>query len=119
MKWKEGEGLSLYMKPSGYTGVVEYSGEPGSNGLLIDALGRVVFCEHGDRRISRLERDGGKKTLVDSYMGKRLNSPNDGVFKSNGIYILQTRLTACQNLGLIRTGSWISAAYSVCRRTGS
>jgi gluconolactonase len=84
MKWKEGDGLTLFMKPSGYTGVVEYGAEPGSNGLLIDPQGRIVFCEHGDRRVSRLERDGGKKTLVDSYMGKRLNSPNDGVFKSNG-----------------------------------
>jgi gluconolactonase len=84
MKWKEGDGLGLFMKPSGYTGVVEYGAEPGSNGLAMDPQGRIVFCEHGDRRISRLERDGGKKTLVDSYMGKRLNSPNDAVFKSNG-----------------------------------
>jgi gluconolactonase len=84
MKWKEGEGISLFMKPSGYTGVVDYGKEPGSNGLLLDPQGRVVFCEHGDRRVSRLEKDGGKKTLVDSYQGKRLNSPNDAVYKSNG-----------------------------------
>jgi gluconolactonase len=84
MKWKHGEGISLFMKPSGYTGVVEYGGEPGSNGLTLDPQGRVVFCEHGDRRVSRLEKDGGKKTLVDSYEGKRLNSPNDAVYKSNG-----------------------------------
>jgi gluconolactonase len=84
MKWKEGEGISLYMKPSGYTGVAEYGPEPGSNGLVMDLQGRLVLCEHGDRRISRLERNGGKKTLADSYMGKRLNSPNDAVFKSNG-----------------------------------
>jgi gluconolactonase len=84
MKWKQGEGLSLWMKPSGYTGVTDYGAEPGSNGLTVDAQGRIVFCEHGDRRISRLEPGGGKKTLVDSYQGKRLNSPNDAVFKSNG-----------------------------------
>lgn len=84
MKWKEGEGISLFMKPSGYTGVVDYMPEPGSNGLTVDPQGRVVFCEHGDRRVSRLEKDGGKKTLVDSYQGKRLNSPNDAVYKSNG-----------------------------------
>jgi gluconolactonase len=84
MKWKEGEGISVFMKPSGYTGVVDYGKEPGSNGLLLDPQGRVVFCEHGDRRVSRLEKDGGKKTLVDSYQGKRLNSPNDAVYKSNG-----------------------------------
>jgi gluconolactonase len=84
MKWKDGEGITLFMKPSGYTGVVDYGREPGSNGLSLDPQGRVVFCEHGDRRVSRLEKDGGKKTLVDSYQGKRLNSPNDVTFKSNG-----------------------------------
>jgi gluconolactonase len=84
MKWKEGEGLSLFMRPAGFTGVVHYGREPGSNGLLTDPQGRVVFCEHGDRRISRLEPNGGKKTLVDSYQGKRLNSPNDAVYNSKG-----------------------------------
>lgn len=84
MRWKEGEGVSLHLKPSGYTGTVDYGKEPGSNGLLMDSEGRLVSCEHGDRRISRIEKDGGKRTLVDNYQGKRLNSPNDGTFKSNG-----------------------------------
>jgi gluconolactonase len=84
MKWKEGDGITLWMKPSGYTGVSEYSREPGSNGLALDRQGRLVLCEHGDRRVSRLEPNGGKKTLADSYMGKRFNSPNDVVVKSNG-----------------------------------
>jgi len=84
MKWKEGEGFSLFMKPSGYTGVADYGREPGSNGLTLDQQGRIIFCEHGDRRISRLEKEGGKKTLADSYKGKRFNSPNDAVLKSNG-----------------------------------
>lgn len=84
MKWRQGEGVSLFLKPSGYTGVVDYGREPGSNGLLLDREGRLVFCEHGDRRVSRLEPGGGKMTLADSYQGKRLNSPNDAVFKSNG-----------------------------------
>lgn len=84
MKWQEGAGVSLFMKPSGYTGVTDYGREPGSNGLLWDPEGRLVCCEHGDRRLSRLERDGGKRTLVDHYMGKRLNSPNDAVFRSSG-----------------------------------
>lgn len=84
MKWKEGEGISLFMKPSGYTGVADYAPEPGSNGLNVDSQGRIIFCEHGDRRVSRLEPDGGKRTLADNFQGKRLNSPNDSVFKSNG-----------------------------------
>ncbi len=84
MKWQPETGAALYLKPSGYTGVGDYSKEPGSNGLTFDSEGRLVSCEHGDRRISRLEKGGGKKTLVDSYQGKRLNSPNDLVYKSNG-----------------------------------
>jgi len=84
MRWKEGEGISLFMKPSGYTGVADYGREPGSNGLTLDRQGRIIFCEHGDRRISRLEEGGGKRTLADSYMGERFNSPNDAAVKSNG-----------------------------------
>jgi len=84
MKWTETEGLSLFLKPSGYTGLGDYSKEPGSNALVIDSEGRLTSCEHGDRRISVLTKGGGKRTLVDNYQGKRLNSPNDLVFKSNG-----------------------------------
>jgi gluconolactonase len=84
-RWKEGEGVTIYLKPSGYTGSTPFKGrEPGSNGLTFDSSGRLVLCEHGDRRISRLEKDGTKTTLADRYEGKRLNSPNDAVFKSNG-----------------------------------
>jgi gluconolactonase len=83
-KWQEGKGVSLFLKPSGYTGAAARGGEPGSNGLLMDADGRLVLCQHGDRRVARLE-DGGKfTTLADKFLGKRLNSPNDGVFRSNG-----------------------------------
>jgi gluconolactonase len=84
MKWKEGEGISLFLKPSGYTGTIPWGDEPGSNGLILDSTGRVVFCEHGDRRIARLEKDGTKTTLAHRYQGKKLNSPNDAVYKSNG-----------------------------------
>lgn len=83
-KWAEGQGLSLFMQPSGYTGVTDYGAEPGSNGLVLDPQGRLVCCEHGDRRLSVLTQQGGKRTLVDNYQGKRLNSPNDAVYKSNG-----------------------------------
>ncbi|HSF19823.1 MAG TPA: SMP-30/gluconolactonase/LRE family protein [Vicinamibacteria bacterium] len=85
IKWKEGQGTSLFLKPSGYTGEEPFPGrEPGSNGLTFDSDGRLVLCEHGDRRIARLESNGRKTTLVDRYQGKRLNSPNDVLFKSNG-----------------------------------
>lgn len=83
-KWKAGEPVSVFMKPSGYTGVADYGAEPGSNGLTLDRDGRLTLAEHGDRRVARLEWDGGKRTLADSYQGKRFNSPNDLVYKSNG-----------------------------------
>ncbi|QDU60213.1 Gluconolactonase precursor [Planctomycetes bacterium Pan216] len=84
MKWKEGEGLSLFMHPSGYTGVADYGKEPGSNGLTLDPKGQLILCEHGDRRVSKLTKSGGKITLADHYNGKRLNSPNDVIVASNG-----------------------------------
>ena len=82
-QWQDGKGVSVFLKPSGYTGSTPRGGEPGSNGLLMDRQGRLVLCQHGDRRVARLE-DGKFTTLADKYMGKRFNSPNDGVFKSNG-----------------------------------
>jgi gluconolactonase len=88
MKWQQGKGVSQYLKPSGYTGKMPRGGkpgdEPGSNGLMLDAQGRLTLCEHGDRRVSRIEKDGSKTTLADKYMGKRFNSPNDLVYHSNG-----------------------------------
>jgi gluconolactonase len=83
-EWRAGKGARLFMKPSGYTGVTDYGAEPGSNGLLLDAKGRLVCCEHGDRRLSVLTENGGKLTLADRYQGKRFNSPNDATLKSNG-----------------------------------
>ena len=84
MKWQEGVGASVFMKPSGYTGVADYGKEPGSNGLALDASGRLVLCEHGDRRISVLTKGGGKVTLADHWNGQRFNSPNDLAIRSNG-----------------------------------
>lgn len=84
LKWVPGKGVSVFLKPSGYTGVVDYGKEPGSNGLALDREGRLVSAEHGDRRISVLTKDGGKLTLADKFEGKRFNSPNDLVVKSNG-----------------------------------
>lgn len=83
-KWTPGDGISVFMEPSGYTGVSFYGLEPGSNGLFLNADGLLVMCEHGDRRLSVLTPGGGKRTLADNYKGMRLNSPNDGTLKSNG-----------------------------------
>jgi gluconolactonase len=87
MKWKEGEGMSVFLKPSGYTGLGEYSPEPGSNGLNLNSRGELISCEHGDRRVSVLTSGGGKRTLADNFEGKRLNSPNDSTLdKAGNIY---------------------------------
>jgi gluconolactonase len=77
--------LGVFRTPSGYSGsdIAEY-GQPGSNGLTLDADGRLTINEHGNRRVTRLERDGTVTTLVDAYEGKRLNSPNDLVYRSDG-----------------------------------
>jgi gluconolactonase len=83
-KWKEDEGLSEYLRPSGFTGSGQSGREPGSNGLLLDAEAQLVLCQHGDRRISRLAEDGSFVELVGNFEGKRFNSPNDATFMSNG-----------------------------------
>nr|WP_309987935.1 MULTISPECIES: SMP-30/gluconolactonase/LRE family protein [Dyadobacter] len=86
-KWDEKEGLTIFFEPSGYTGSGVYSDEPGSNGLIIDNKGRLVSCEHGDRRVSAMPLNGTRKiTLADNFEGKRFNSPNDVVQHSNGDY---------------------------------
>ena len=83
-RWQPGQGLDIFLEPAGFTGPAEYGRERGSNGLTLDRQGRLICCEHGDRRISRLEPGGGKKTLADSWQGKRLNSPNDATVHSSG-----------------------------------
>jgi gluconolactonase len=83
-RWKRGEPLGVFLKPSGYTASTPRGGEPGSNGLLRDPQGRLVLMQHGDRRVARLEANGSFTTLADRFEGKRFNSPNDGVYKSNG-----------------------------------
>ena len=84
-QWTPGAGEGVFLERSGYTGSAPFAGpEPGSNGLALDGAGRLVFCQHGNRRIVRRERDGRLSVLVDRYQGKRINSPNDLVYKSNG-----------------------------------
>ena len=86
-KWKEGEGLSVFLRPAGYTesNPPPIGRELGSNALLWDHQGRLIINDQGNRRIVRLdERNYTKVVLADRYQGKRLNSPNDLVYRSNG-----------------------------------
>ena len=77
--------LSVFRTPSGYSGadIADY-GQPGSNGLTLDPQGRLTINQHGNHRIVRDENDGMQTVLADSYQGKRLNSPNDLVYRSDG-----------------------------------
>ena len=88
-RWTPEEGARPWLQPSGYTGAEPRGGEMGSNGLVLDPEGRLVLCQHGDRRIARMEAplDAPRSvftTLADRYQGARFNSPNDAVYRSNG-----------------------------------
>ena len=77
--------LSVFRAKSGYRGVdIGKYGQPGSNGLTLDREGRLTINEHGNRRVTRLEKNGVLTVLADRYEGKRLNSPNDLVYRSDG-----------------------------------
>jgi gluconolactonase len=82
-QWTEAEGASPLIDPV-FEGDLAGRGSVSSNGLTLDAEGRLIICEHGNRLISRLEADGTRTTLVDNYQGRRLNSPNDAVYGSDG-----------------------------------
>jgi gluconolactonase len=77
--------LSVFKSNSGYSGkdIAEYF-QPGSNGLTLDLQGRLTINEHGNHRVVRVEKDGRVTVLADKYEGKRLNSPNDLVYRSDG-----------------------------------
>jgi gluconolactonase len=88
-KWTEEKGKEVYLKPSGYSSSTPRGGETGSNGLLLDKEGHLVLCQHGDRRIALMVANvdapsASYKTIAGSYQGKKFNSPNDAVFRSNG-----------------------------------
>ncbi len=88
-KWKEGKGTSVYLEPSGYTGTVPKTKEPGSNGLVIDKNGRLVLCQQGNRQIGRMKTPLSDpkpqfEVISSSYNGKKYNSPNDAVYAKNG-----------------------------------
>src|SRR5687767_2683199 len=89
-KWTDAKGTEEYLVPSGYTGSAPFEGQqPGSNGLLLDKEGMLVLCQHGDRRMAKMDAPPDQPAakfinMADNYEGKKLNSPNDAVFRSNG-----------------------------------
>ncbi len=87
-KWSPQGGVSIFLQPSGYKGTAPYGGpEPGSNGMTLDPQGRLTVAGHAQRDVWRLESmdpHGQITVLADSYQGKKLNSPNDLVYKKDG-----------------------------------
>src|SRR5260221_287006 len=68
---------------NGQKAMIDHGGR-GANGLSVDRQGRLVLCQHGNRQLARLEKDGSYATVVARYDGKRLNSPNDLAVRKNG-----------------------------------
>lgn len=88
-KWTEAKGKEVYLKPSGYTGSVARGGEMGSNALLLNKNGKLVLCQHGNRQLAMMDADIDNpkpvyKPIAATYQSKKLNSPNDAVYKSDG-----------------------------------
>lgn len=84
-EWTDDFGVQVLRTKSGYAGVdIGRYHQPGSNGLALDAEGRLTIDEHGRRRVVRIERTGAVTVLADRYEGRRLNSPNDLVYRSDG-----------------------------------
>jgi len=98
-RWTEADGVTVFLQPSGFTGDKFEGRESGSNGITVDNQGRLVLCQHGDRRVARYDAD--KKMFVavaDRFKGNRFNSPNDvccdragNVFFTDPPYGMQTK----------------------------
>jgi gluconolactonase len=84
-RWHPSGRVTVFRAKSGYTGfdIGRYA-QPGSNGLTFDAQGRLTLCQHGNRRVIRVEPHGNITVLADAFDGRRLNSPNDLVYRSDG-----------------------------------
>ncbi len=87
-KWTPGSGVTMFITPSGYKGAAPYGGpESGSNGMTLDTRGRLTIAGHAQRDVYRLESlrtDSPITILANGYQGKKLNSPNDLVYRSDG-----------------------------------
>jgi gluconolactonase len=84
-RWTPQGRVTVFRSKSGYTGVdIGRYHQPGSNGLTFDPSGLLTLCQHGNRRVIRVNPHGDITVLADGYDGKRLNSPNDLVYRSDG-----------------------------------
>ena len=92
-KWQEGK-VSVFLKPSGYTGKTPRGGEPGSNGLLMDSQGRLILCQHGDRRVARLKTAASLQHLPINTWASASTVPTMASSSRTATFISPTRPTA-------------------------
>jgi gluconolactonase len=84
-RWHPSGRVTVFRAKSGYAGSdIGRFTQPGSNGLTFDPQGRLTICQHGNRRVIRVEPHGNITVLAEGYEGRRLNSPNDLVYRSDG-----------------------------------
>lgn len=88
-KWSEKDSLNIYLEPAGHSGKENKDSDKGSNGLILDHENNLLLCQHGDRRIARMDADLQNPeakyiTIVNTYQGKKFNSPNDLVMDGAG-----------------------------------
>ncbi|MEO5906188.1 MAG: SMP-30/gluconolactonase/LRE family protein [Saprospiraceae bacterium] len=89
-RWSEKDGLTVWLEPSGFTGPDSLDRE-GANGLMLDNVGSLILCQHGDRRVARMDTTLNLpapifSTVADRWRGKKLNSPNDAAIFNDNIY---------------------------------
>ncbi len=87
--WTEKEGTKVYLDSSGYSSNIPREGEPGANGLLLNLKGKLILCQHGDRRMALMNApidnpSSDFTTIVDRYQGKKFSSPNDACYSKAG-----------------------------------
>jgi gluconolactonase len=82
-QWSADSGAEVFLSPV-LADDAQTGGNGGSNGLALDPAGNLILCEHGNRRVARMDENGLRSTLADSYDGHRLNSPNDIVYHASG-----------------------------------
>ena len=112
-------GVSIFLQPSGYTGTEPRGGGPGSNGLTHDKQGRLIACQQGDRRVAGWE-NGKFVSVADRFEGKRFNSPNDVVVKSNGdIYFTDPPYCLPENVNDSAKEIPFQGVYRVSAKDGS
>ena len=97
-QWTPDGNVTEILRPGGYEGnSLPAGGFNGPNGMTADKDGAVLLCQHGNRRIVRIDKERKVSTLVEKFEGKKLNSPNDLVFRSDGALFLPILLMACRN----------------------